>query len=68
MSLFEALEHVKSKRPTASPNPGFLCQLQNFEKSLRGTYYLATYLSYLIDFYFTLLSIFSHSENVDVEI
>ncbi|CAK9137179.1 unnamed protein product [Ilex paraguariensis] len=36
MSLSEALEHVKSKRPVASPNSGFLLQLQNFEKSLRG--------------------------------
>ncbi|KAL8100265.1 uncharacterized protein LOC141683475 [Apium graveolens] len=32
----EALEHVKSKRAIASPNPGFLLQLQNFERSLRA--------------------------------
>lgn len=37
MSVSEALKHVKSKRPIASPNSGFMLQLQNFEKSLRGT-------------------------------
>ncbi|XP_063937428.1 dual specificity protein phosphatase 1 isoform X1 [Daucus carota subsp. sativus] len=36
LSCSEALEHVKSKRSVASPNPGFLLQLQKFEKSLRG--------------------------------
>ncbi|XP_074381978.1 dual specificity protein phosphatase 1-like [Apium graveolens] len=36
MSYSEALQHVKSKRAIASPNSGFLLQLQNFEKSLRG--------------------------------
>lgn len=39
MSLSEALKHVKSKRPIASPNSGFMLQLQNFEKSLRGSDY-----------------------------
>lgn len=36
MSCSEALQHVKSKRSLAFPNSGFLLQLQNFEKSLRG--------------------------------
>ncbi|KAK1395193.1 Dual specificity protein phosphatase [Heracleum sosnowskyi] len=36
LSCLEALKHVKSKRAIASPNPGFLLQLQNFERSLRG--------------------------------
>ncbi|KAA8527555.1 hypothetical protein F0562_034730 [Nyssa sinensis] len=36
MSVSQALEHVKSKRPLAGPNPGFMLQLQNFEKSLQG--------------------------------
>ncbi|PIA24986.1 hypothetical protein AQUCO_13500007v1 [Aquilegia coerulea] len=34
MTLSQALEHVKSKRPQAAPNAGFLLQLQNFEISL----------------------------------
>ncbi|KAE9453179.1 hypothetical protein C3L33_14948, partial [Rhododendron williamsianum] len=38
MSMSEALKHVKSKRPIASPNSGFMTQLQNFEKSLQGTH------------------------------
>ncbi|KAJ1405616.1 Tyrosine specific protein phosphatases domain [Sesbania bispinosa] len=36
MSLSEALQHVKSKRPQAAPNPGFIRQLEEFEKSLQG--------------------------------
>lgn len=36
MKLFEALHYVKSKRPVACPNNGFLLQLQNFEKVLGG--------------------------------
>ncbi|KAK7264516.1 hypothetical protein RJT34_32125 [Clitoria ternatea] len=36
MSFSEALQHVKSKRPSASPNPGFIRQLEDFEKSLQG--------------------------------
>ncbi|KAL3507979.1 hypothetical protein ACH5RR_033361 [Cinchona calisaya] len=37
MSVSQALEHVKSKRPVASPNSGFMLQLQNFEKTLQGS-------------------------------
>ncbi|XAR54634.1 Phosphoprotein phosphatase [Bertholletia excelsa] len=37
MSLSQALEHVRNKRPIASPNSGFMLQLQNFERSLQGT-------------------------------
>ncbi|KAG5011225.1 hypothetical protein JHK87_019740 [Glycine soja] len=36
MSFFEALQHVRSIRPAAGPNQGFICQLQDFEKSLQG--------------------------------
>lgn len=36
MRLSEALAHVKSKRPQAGPNSGFISQLQDFEKSLQG--------------------------------
>ncbi|KAF9673306.1 hypothetical protein SADUNF_Sadunf10G0010400 [Salix dunnii] len=36
MGLSEALAHVKSKRPQAGPNSGFISQLQDFEKSLQG--------------------------------
>ncbi|GAB4843458.1 hypothetical protein Ancab_013420 [Ancistrocladus abbreviatus] len=36
MTLNEALEHVRCKRPQASPNPGFMRQLKNFGESLRG--------------------------------
>ncbi|PNX93984.1 dual specificity protein phosphatase 1, partial [Trifolium pratense] len=36
MSLSEALEHVKNKRPRAAPNRGFIRQLEDFEKSLQG--------------------------------
>ncbi|KAK7363709.1 hypothetical protein VNO77_05861 [Canavalia gladiata] len=35
MSFSEALQHVRSKRPTAYPNPGFIQQLEDFEKSLQ---------------------------------
>ncbi|KAI3469517.1 hypothetical protein Pfo_026180 [Paulownia fortunei] len=35
MSLSEALEYVKTKRPVASPNSGFLLRLQEYERSLR---------------------------------
>ena len=37
MSLSQALELVKSKRPIACPNGGFIAQLEKFEKSLLGT-------------------------------
>lgn len=36
MTLKQALEHVKSKRPVASPNAGFIRQLQDLEKSMQG--------------------------------
>ncbi|KAJ6722067.1 DUAL SPECIFICITY PROTEIN PHOSPHATASE 1B [Salix viminalis] len=36
MRVSEALAHVKSKRPQAGPNSGFISQLQDFEKSLQG--------------------------------
>lgn len=36
MSLSQALEHVKSKRPRAAPNSGFISQLENYEKTLQG--------------------------------
>ncbi|KAL5782521.1 hypothetical protein ACOSP7_007550 [Xanthoceras sorbifolium] len=36
MSFSQALEHVKSRRPQASPNPGFISQLKELEKSLQG--------------------------------
>ncbi|CAI0466353.1 unnamed protein product [Linum tenue] len=36
MSLSQALQHVRSRRPQASPNPGFISQLQKFEQSLKG--------------------------------
>ncbi|TKY54045.1 Dual specificity protein phosphatase 1 [Spatholobus suberectus] len=36
MSFFEALKHVRSIRPVAGPNHGFICQLKDFEKSLQG--------------------------------
>jgi protein-tyrosine phosphatase len=35
MSLSQAMEHVKSRRPRAGPNSGFISQLQDFEKSLK---------------------------------
>ncbi|CAL1396918.1 unnamed protein product [Linum trigynum] len=35
MSLSQALQHVRSRRPQASPNPGFISQLQKFEQSLK---------------------------------
>ncbi|CAJ1941260.1 unnamed protein product [Sphenostylis stenocarpa] len=36
MSLFDAMQHVRSIRPEARPNEGFMCQLEDFEKSLQG--------------------------------
>ena len=36
MSLAQALTHVKERRPVASPNPGFMVQLVDFERSIRG--------------------------------
>ena len=40
MSLSEALQHVKSRRPLAAPNPGFIRQLEDFEKLLQGGFNL----------------------------
>ncbi|GMH20011.1 hypothetical protein Nepgr_021852 [Nepenthes gracilis] len=37
MTLSDALELVRSKRPQASPNAGFIKQLEDFEKSLQGS-------------------------------
>ncbi|KAI4345571.1 hypothetical protein L6164_012679 [Bauhinia variegata] len=37
MTLTQALQHVKSIRPVAAPNPGFMSQLEAFEKSLQVT-------------------------------
>ncbi|CAL2227333.1 hypothetical protein PRUPE_1G151900 [Prunus persica] len=36
MNLSQALEHVKSRRPQAAPNSGFISQLQSFERSLHA--------------------------------
>ncbi|XP_021291262.1 dual specificity protein phosphatase 1B-like [Herrania umbratica] len=36
MSFSQALEHVKRRRPQASPNSGFILQLQHFGKTLQG--------------------------------
>ncbi|XP_076928949.1 dual specificity protein phosphatase 1-like [Bidens hawaiensis] len=36
MSFPEAMKLVKSKRPVAAPNSGFVLQLKNYEKSLSG--------------------------------
>ncbi|EOA31476.1 hypothetical protein CARUB_v10014662mg [Capsella rubella] len=36
MTLAQALQHVKSRRPIASPNAGFIRQLQDLEKSIQG--------------------------------
>lgn len=37
MNLKTALDHVRSKRPIAEPNPGFMIQLKAFEKVIFGT-------------------------------
>ncbi|KMT15476.1 hypothetical protein BVRB_3g058320 isoform B [Beta vulgaris subsp. vulgaris] len=34
MTVSQALEYVRSKRPQASPNAGFIKQLKNYEQSL----------------------------------
>ncbi|KAK4405679.1 Dual specificity protein phosphatase 1 [Sesamum angolense] len=39
MSFTEALEYVKTKRPVASPNSGFMLQLQEYERSLQVNYF-----------------------------
>ncbi|KAL6532312.1 hypothetical protein OROGR_014282 [Orobanche gracilis] len=35
-SLSEAMQHVKLNRPVASPNPGFMLHLHEYERSLQG--------------------------------
>lgn len=35
MSYFEALNYVQQKRPIVDPNPGFVKQLQKYERQLR---------------------------------
>ncbi|KAL0348801.1 UNVERIFIED_CONTAM: Dual specificity protein phosphatase 1 [Sesamum angustifolium] len=37
MSFTEALQYVKTKRPVASPNSGFMLQLQEYERSLQAS-------------------------------
>ncbi|KAG9135560.1 hypothetical protein Leryth_002303 [Lithospermum erythrorhizon] len=37
MTFSEAFEFVKSRRPVAGPNAGFVLQLQNYEKTIKGT-------------------------------
>jgi protein phosphatase slingshot len=37
MSLKDALAYVKERRPVAHPNPGFIEQLEKYEKQLRST-------------------------------
>jgi hypothetical protein len=36
MSLADAISYMKARRPVASPNPGFMTQLIQFEQTLRG--------------------------------
>jgi len=35
-TLYEAWRHVKARRPSVRPNPGFLRQLATYERQLRG--------------------------------
>ncbi|KAL0388659.1 UNVERIFIED_CONTAM: Dual specificity protein phosphatase 1 [Sesamum radiatum] len=37
MSFTEALQYVKTKRPVASPNSGFMLQLQEYERYLQAS-------------------------------
>ncbi|XP_022138398.1 dual specificity protein phosphatase 1-like [Momordica charantia] len=37
MNLAQALEHVKSRRPKAAPNVGFMVQLKDFEMALQAS-------------------------------
>lgn len=39
MNLTQALEHVKSRRPQAAPNIGFMVQLKDFETALQGRFF-----------------------------
>ncbi|KAG5627909.1 hypothetical protein H5410_013127 [Solanum commersonii] len=41
MSHSEAFELVKSKRPVVSPNAGFMTQLENYDKTLKGKAYFS---------------------------
>ncbi|KAL0742752.1 hypothetical protein Bca4012_084265 [Brassica carinata] len=45
MTLTQALLHVKSIRPVASPNAGFIKQLQDLEKSLQGNNAFSVFLN-----------------------
>ncbi|XP_002517161.2 dual specificity protein phosphatase 1 isoform X3 [Ricinus communis] len=36
LSLTQALQHVKSTRPQAAPNSGFISQLRDYEKTQQG--------------------------------
>jgi hypothetical protein len=36
LDLKASIEHLRSRRPIAQPNIGFLIQLKNFEKELFG--------------------------------
>lgn len=36
MSLMDAFEYIKQRRPVASPNPGFMLQLVDYELKVRG--------------------------------
>lgn len=36
MTLAQAFVHVKERRPVTSPNPGFMAQLVDFERKIRG--------------------------------
>ncbi|CAN1280488.1 Dual specificity protein phosphatase 1B [Linum perenne] len=36
MTLSQALQHVRSRRPQANPNPGFISQLRKFQQTLQG--------------------------------
>ncbi|CAN1129446.1 Dual specificity protein phosphatase 1B [Linum perenne] len=35
MTLSQALQHVRSRRPQANPNPGFISQLRKFQQTLQ---------------------------------
>ena len=45
MTLAQALQHVQSIRPVASPNAGFIKQLQDLEKSLQGNNAFSVFLN-----------------------
>lgn len=65
MTLAQALQHVKSKRPVASPNAGFIRQLQDLEKSMRGTpcLYFSTHMHTLgLDYWVLMISVVNLSK------